>query len=1232
MAIPLWGREALIERVATADRTTSQIFRIVAAPGAWSDRMRRALAAELESSAAITSVAVAAARSAVAPGTIAQYLGDIDAADAVIVGHAHLADATSLGTIARRLSATRPVLVVLDHPPIDGINALAIDRLAATGAPTELVTLDRITVDDVATGLDIDLDTARVLLDTAGGNDEALCSLLEDLTKTDLEQPESLGRLLTDMASRRNSRIDRLDDGQRALLDTVIAADRPVPARLAAEALQRPVETVLADGESLAKEGLVTESAAGFGPAGEPRRSELRAGLGMTRRAHMLQGLATASEALGVAGAEPAATGLDYFAAEQWDRAFPHLQQAANRMTQAGTFAEAYPLISAALRCADNGANADDDEIAALLFGRARFYRDAGYPDLATADLDRSAALAIGASRIDTLGFKAATLDDRQLPQAAETTIATAEYEAVTRGAEEKLGSLLTFRARELSRLGFASEADRAMAVGDALIERHGTTTQRRNATRNRAWMAFDRGEMQRARRLFDDLTASDPLPDDLVWKARAEFGSGLPTDAQASLAQADAARTPGADHIVRFLTAIARAEGGLAYGRPTAALEAAHDELSLVALLLPSWENGTHYRRAAALAQLGEWDRAAEAIELAAERTPHGADGLRWGSRIAALNMVIEHARTGRWDATAAENLSDELMTANWFGAAGDLQTSRATIETDVQLGLDAAALAMHLGDPMAAARAIDAAEAWHHDDAAEVAAAIRKLRPQIPDDWTDDWHALPHVAAALTVEPAETEPRLAARLDRALESAGLANPDSVYSPAQRAARGLGRRRSPAPRRSPLLRVGIAAAAIGVAGVAGFLGSQVGDDPAPPPEPTVISAAAPPVSAPTTTLPLPIEQTILGSPESLVGQAPFLGGPALNAVVEATGVAELGGIYWEKTTGGPTRSAPVVVGNTIIVGGGDGFLHFVDTVDGTPNRYRMASRIDAPVASGELLLGSGPESSGRERAIVAADNSGSVVALRPDRSEIWEANVGAPVAAAPIITDQAVVVATTEGTIHGLSSGEGTELWRYPGEDHEALGPIETSLAVSDGALFASGRSGAVAIDIATGTQLCAESLGQPMSAPSTVSGGFVYTPTGSTIHVMTTGCGLRVDGGQAAIQMNVEVVTSPALLDDTLYVGSNLLLAGFSVIDGSEVMGTNLGSQITGSPVIAGDIIYVGTADGLVHAIDRETGQSLWQFDTGEAIDAPVAVIDDAVFVLTSAGRLIAIGPPSS
>ena len=54
--------------------------------------------------------------------------------------------------------------------------------------------------------------------------------------------------------------------------------------------------------------------------------------------------------------------------------------------------------------------------------------------------------------------------------------------------------------------LRFAAEADRMLDAGAELVDLHGTETQRFNATTNRAWIAFDRGQVRLAEQLFSRL------------------------------------------------------------------------------------------------------------------------------------------------------------------------------------------------------------------------------------------------------------------------------------------------------------------------------------------------------------------------------------------------------------------------------------------------------------------------------------------------------------------------------------------------------------------------------------------------------------------------------------------------------------------------------------------------------------------------------------------------------
>ena len=59
---------------------------------------------------------------------------------------------------------------------------------------------------------------------------------------------------------------------------------------------------------------------------------------------------------------------------------------------------------------------------------------------------------------------------------------------------------------------------------------------------------------------------------------------------------------------------------------------------------------------------------------------------------------------------------------------------------------------------------------------------------------------------------------------------------------------------------------------------------------------------------------------------------------------------------------------------------------------------------------------------------------------------------------------------------------------------------------------------------------------------------------------------------------------------------------------------------------PKVTGDsgLIFVGSRDGFLHAIQEKTGESLWRFSTGEPIAQSPAVIDTRVYVCTQLGGM--------
>ena len=57
--------------------------------------------------------------------------------------------------------------------------------------------------------------------------------------------------------------------------------------------------------------------------------------------------------------------------------------------------------------------------------------------------------------------------------------------------------------------------------------------------------------------------------------------------------------------------------------------------------------------------------------------------------------------------------------------------------------------------------------------------------------------------------------------------------------------------------------------------------------------------------------------------------------------------------------------------------------------------------------------------------------------------------------------------------------------------------------------------------------------------------------------------------------------------------------------------------GDAVMSSPVIDGGVVYVGSDDGSLYAIDAKSGKKVWSYETEDGIEAPPTVVEGTVYV---------------
>jgi outer membrane protein assembly factor BamB len=92
----------------------------------------------------------------------------------------------------------------------------------------------------------------------------------------------------------------------------------------------------------------------------------------------------------------------------------------------------------------------------------------------------------------------------------------------------------------------------------------------------------------------------------------------------------------------------------------------------------------------------------------------------------------------------------------------------------------------------------------------------------------------------------------------------------------------------------------------------------------------------------------------------------------------------------------------------------------------------------------------------------------------------------------------------------------------------------------------------------------------------------------------------------------------SSPAVVNGIVYVGSrDYNIYALDAKTGEKIWAFRTGSWVESSPVVVNGVVYCGSNDGELYALDATTGAKLWSFPTDYAIRSSPAVADGKVYI---------------
>jgi len=286
-------------------------------------------------------------------------------------------------------------------------------------------------------------------------------------------------------------------------------------------------------------------------------------------------------------------------------------------------------------------------------------------------------------------------------------------------------------------------------------------------------------------------------------------------------------------------------------------------------------------------------------------------------------------------------------------------------------------------------------------------------------------------------------------------------------------------------------------------------------------------------------------------------------------------------------------------------------------------------------VSDGSLLWSYQLEEGGSSSPVVVgsvlyANSSGSTSALHiSDGSLIWHYETGPILFASPTVIDGVVYLSPavnppSKPFIYALDARKGAFLWRSQIPDSTSY-----PLTVGDGVIYMSSHSGCFALRVGDGSSIWhSKTRGQPRSSPgvtdemacitlSEFKQEFSFESRQFRHWQEVFVAALRISDGSVLWQRQLGADTSaanptaPVVANGMIYVGTDDgYLSALQAGDGALFWRYKTGGTLLSSPVMTNEVIYVGASDGYVYALRVNDGSLLWRTFVSTSVTGSISI----------------------
>lgn len=225
-----------------------------------------------------------------------------------------------------------------------------------------------------------------------------------------------------------------------------------------------------------------------------------------------------------------------------------------------------------------------------------------------------------------------------------------------------------------------------------------------------------------------------------------------------------------------------------------------------------------------------------------------------------------------------------------------------------------------------------------------------------------------------------------------------------------------------------------------------------------------------------------------------------------------------------------------------------------------------------------------------------------------------------------PAATADAVFVPTYDGILYALDREDGTVIWSY-----ETDGPLIGGVAVSDDTVYFGSSDGKVyALDAASGERRWKPfETGDEIWSTPAIDGEAVYvTSLDHRLYALDAANGTE----RWSFKTGAGIASPPVVDKETGFIlvgGFDSRLRAIDPEPREEVWSVEADNWFWTEPLVSDGVVYAGSLDGRVFAVDAASGDSVWPrpFSTEGPVRAAPVIADGVLVVVDKDGGVYSV-----